>query len=211
MIEINNNVSNAFGAVRNQGMRGTCLAFASSDLNQYINLVGAPLSVEYLAHHAVKTMPNWQPSNGLEVEAVLKALNSPGQPEETKYPYQQNNQSAPLVQVPSNLQPLYTANCKQRKLSFKQINEAIESGKSICIIVFLSDTFRTPNAGIVEYSSNYYQDQLHALLIVGLGKHKHTGEMHVLIRNSWGDNWGLNGHAWLSQQYLAKYLIDSFA
>ena len=46
----------------------------------------------------------------------------------------------------------------------------------------------------------------HAVLVVGLG-HSGGGETLFLIRNSWGDVWGDNGHAWLAADYLKTKFI----
>ena len=45
----------------------------------------------------------------------------------------------------------------------------------------------------------------HAVLGVGTGVIDTTRVM--LVRNSWGPDWGLQGHAWVSEDYLVKTLI----
>ena len=210
MIEEIKNFSTNLGEARYQGKRLTCLAFASSDLNQYANDVAAPLSVEYLCHHAVKHLQNWSPGQGLHVHAALKALAAPGQPEESLYPYQADNHATPLV-APASTSPLYTTNCTKRALTPAQIEGLILAEKAVCVVVFLSATFDAPTNGVVDYSPLYYPDRVHALVAVGIGSHKVTGETHILIRNSWGDAWGIRGHAWLPMRYLTFFLLDSFA
>ncbi len=44
----------------------------------------------------------------------------------------------------------------------------------------------------------------HAIIVTGV--RNNGGEFY--IRNSWGDNWGLNGHAWLSYDYIVNNARD---
>jgi C1A family cysteine protease len=44
----------------------------------------------------------------------------------------------------------------------------------------------------------------HAVVAVASGE---NGEGNwLLVRNSWGAGWGLNGHAWVSEQYVSRQL-----
>ncbi|BCH34814.1 hypothetical protein MesoLjLc_67440 [Mesorhizobium sp. L-8-10] len=51
------------------------------------------------------------------------------------------------------------------------------------------------------------RDRRHAVIAVGHG----TIDNHrsILIRNSWGPRWGLDGYAWLTEPYLAARLFGS--
>jgi C1A family cysteine protease len=46
----------------------------------------------------------------------------------------------------------------------------------------------------------------HAVVAVGCGRAR--GEDAILIRNSWGASWGLEGHAWLPKSYLAPRITS---
>ncbi|MEW5705145.1 MAG: hypothetical protein AB1781_11265 [Pseudomonadota bacterium] len=35
------------------------------------------------------------------------------------------------------------------------------------------------------------------------------GDRHLLIRNSWGDGWGLGGYAWLPVAYLESFAVQA--
>lgn len=205
------NFSTSLGSPRNQGNRPTCLAFASSDLNKYINDVNAPLSVEYLCHSLAKNSPDWKPDKGFSMGAAISALQSPGQPEENLYPYLAAATATPLSPAPAGLAPLYTCKATKRNLSPDEIIATVTASSAVAIIVRVTQTFYKPAKGIVEFSASYVPNALHALVAVGVGVHEDTKQTHILIRNSWGAAWGVNGHAWISRQYLESHLKGSFS
>ena len=211
MIEEKINFSAALGPARNQHIRGTCLAFASSDFNRHVNTGDTPLSVEYLAHHAVKNIPGWKSGDGLRMPAVLTALQQPGQPVEAAYAYDPHDHGRPLQPVPGDVGTLYNSAPSKRGLKADEIVTAINNGNSVCLVIALSQKFMKPDAGIVEYATDYIPNALHAVVGVGFGEHIKKNETHILIRNSWGEAWGHNGHAWLPLQYLKTHLVNSFA
>ncbi|WP_080416297.1 C1 family peptidase [Burkholderia ubonensis] len=202
------------GPARNQHRRGTCLAFASSDFNRHANNGDQPLSVDFLAHHAIKHMPDWKAGDGLSVSAAIAALHQPGQPKEEAYAYDPQDQGRPLLPVPAGIDELFklfTSVASRRRLTPDQIEATIKSGKPVSLVLALSKSFFKPDGGIVAYATDYVPQALHAVLCVGLGTHSKANETHVLIRNSWGEAWGRSGHAWLPAQYLHTHLVDSFA
>lgn len=208
MIEKKIDLSNKLASARHQGKRMSCLAFAASDLNQLENNHNADLSVEYLLHHASQKIVGWKPSDGLRIDAVLAALEGPGQPEEVLYPYQGDDSLS--AHAPPTLAPLFTSSCRQFNLTVSAFEQSIASGKPVCIIVNVSDDFRKPVAGIVGDSPNYSPGIAHALLVVGVGIHNASTETYFFVRNSWGSAWGIDGHAWISATYLKNFLLFNF-
>lgn len=57
----------------------------------------------------------------------------------------------------------------------------------------------TGNDAVFEYPSSSVGG--HALCIVGF-RTEANGKKSFFVRNSWGNSWGLNGHFWMSQDYL---------
>jgi len=44
----------------------------------------------------------------------------------------------------------------------------------------------------------------HAMIITGY-RTRNNGSTDFYVRNSWGEGWGLNGHAWFSQEYIQDF------
>ena len=70
----------------------------------------------------------------------------------------------------------------------------------------LSDAFYMPDAGVVDRVEAIDPARRHAVVAVGYGER--AGKRVTLIRNSWGEGWGLEGYAWLAEQYLAPRLTE---
>ncbi|OUL72162.1 C1 family peptidase [Paraburkholderia hospita] len=210
MIEVEVNHSDRLGPSRNQGKRPTCLAFAASDLNAFGHST-EHLSVEYLCHFAAKSAEGWKPGDGFTTEQVFSALARSGQPSEQIYPYQSDMPDAPLRAPPANLLPLYPGNAKVRNFTPEDVLIELRAGRAVGTVLAVTQSLFYPKDGIVEFDPFVIPSQFHALVAVGVGAHMQTQETHVLLRNSWGACWGLQGHAWVSEGHLRLHMQEGFS
>jgi hypothetical protein len=194
------------GAIRDQGKRPTCLAFALSELNRVHAGAPADLSPEYLYMEAARQMAGWRPGEGLNIDSGLQAVGTPGQPEEASCPYQPAEPPLPLAAASSH-HPMYGSRLKRLRNDLQIVTATITAGSSVGLVVQLTQEFFDPRDGTVEFSSAVIPWQSHAVVGVGLGNDTATGEAHVLIRNSWGPTWGTDGHAWLPARYVDKHTV----
>lgn len=206
-IEVNH--AQFFGAVRHQGMRLTCLAFAASDLNRVAS--GAPdeLSPEFLYRQAGSTTPNWQAGEGLFLMPTLDAAGNPGQPLEVHFPYEANAPADTLPPEAPKDATLYSSKLTPLKPTGDHVIDQIRLGHPVGLIVESTLTLFQPVNGVVAFSPHILQDRVHAVLAVGVGESP-GGEPHVLIRNSWGMTWGDQGYAWLPKQYIDMHALEAF-
>lgn len=209
MIDVEIDFATRLGKARDQGQRPTCLVFAGSDLNAAANDVGH-LSAEFLCHHAAQLAHEWKPERGFQMDEVLGAVASPGQPLEDRYPYQPYVRETPLT-VPKGDFELYSSkSMRSPDVHCDELVMRALSGQAVGIVIRMTRSVWSPKAGVIDFDSLVIPDQYHALIVVGVGRQLVTGERYLLLRNSWGTYWGTEGHAWMSATHLNLLLLESF-
>ena len=195
------------GPARDQGSRPTCLAFAASDTHAAMRPSWVPLSCEYIYYHAIRRDSS-HPNLGATLPSMLGALRDDGQPSEEEWEY--------LKAVPANVsrwkppaisKKIYRRDSNKKRTSINALLERLDSGIPIIVTMCLSKAFYSPdNDGII--TSNEPPDPAirHAVIAVGYGKK--GNETFILIRNSWGNTWGIFGYAWISKKYFEPRLLD---
>ncbi len=192
-----------------QGRRNCCLAFAASAAHEHARADGSSLSIEYLYFQSVARSPGANPDRGATMEAVAYAVNKDGQPTEATWPFQKTQLYPPAWAPPTSLGELYHADVKVGKLGFEAICELLDAGLVVVLGIVITDNFRTPDqGGKIEVSPTDIERGGHAVLAVGHG-HDQMGSRYLLIRNSWGMTWGIDGHAWVSKVYLDTQLYET--
>jgi len=175
----------SFGAIRNQGSRPTCIAFAVSDAHSAARPPFSELSVEHLYYHAVQRTPGGHPNQGVNVLRILEALREEGQAAESGWPY--------LAAVPTNLSswrppasatPVFKCSSNIIAASISVITTQLDAGLPVVVTFMASRAFSDVKNGIVLPRSD-------------------GGRPFLLVRNSWGESWGIGGYAWVDLNYLA--------
>jgi hypothetical protein len=200
-------IRDKFGPARNQGSRPTCIAFATSDVHAAARGQTEPLSVEHLYYHAVQRTPGGHPDSGVNLPTVLAALHHDGQTTESGWPYL-DSLPADLAawKPPSSAAPVYRRSSAIGMAATADVYAHLDAGRPVMLVLLVTEAFCSPDGeGIVAPPPIDPEVDYHAVIAVAHGQR--ASQRYVLVRNSWGDSWGVAGHAWVADAYLDLWLI----
>ena len=205
-VVVHRDLRSLFGPARDQGIRPTCLAFAASDAHAALRSPWSPLSCEFAFYHAQRRAGR-PPTSGASLGYMLTALKEDGQPIESDWPYLDILPAELDDYSPPTGVTVYRRSGEPRGGGVDEIVRMLDCGQPALILMMLSDAFYMPNSeGMVAAPPGEGPDPLRRHAIVGVGHGSVEAERAILVRNSWGADWGQTGHAWLPESYLAPRL-----
>lgn len=195
--------------VRDQGQRGTCVAFAVTAAHEVARTAGAAvtedLSEEALFWGCKLIDGNW--NSGTRFASAAAALGATGQPLEATWPYE------PRRLAGTRYDPLgaptddwHTSGMGQAALDLASIRVELDAGRPVVLGLTVFDTLFLPAAAgrIAAPPAGSPARGRHAVLAIG-----HDPDA-LLIRNSWGRSWGLDGYGWLSNGYAELHVHEAW-
>jgi len=197
------------GTTRDQFERNSCAAFAASDAHSSVRPDNRELSAEYAYYCALAKQGATDVDEGSTLETMVSVIENIGQPFETDWPYN----PYPPADFASWAPPSGLSNLMQREsdlggISMQQIYDWLDVDRAVIIGMRISSCWMEPTVDpVIDGGSNEQEMGGHAVLVVGHGEHEK--ERILLIRNSWGSNWQQDGHAWISEAYLAPRLMST--
>lgn len=207
-------------AVRDQGNRGTCLAFAITSAHEVERAAGHQvirfLSEEVLywgARQSQRTSPAG--ARGLTIESARQALGKLGQPEGHLWPYdgwrddiRADYQPPPEATDPSNC---LRAGLPAAPRSVSEICQCLASGHPVVIAVQMANQRCWRGDGWLQIpAGRELVPHGHAVLAVGYVEDSSTaGGGYFTFRNSWGESWGDGGYGYMPFEYASRHCLGA--
>ena len=202
-ISSNIDLSKSFTAVKNQGEKGACSAFALVSILEYIlkkNSKTEPdLSEEFVYYNVRKQKGKVGEDPGSSLMDVLKTLSEDGVCHEKFCKYEENDLATePSAEAYEDARKLRVV--KALDVDAKDIRSAISEGYPVAISLNVFDSF-TPVEGFVPMPTAEDITGLkgsHAMVIVGYDDETRF----YRVRNSWGRSFGDKGYCYIPYSYI---------
>jgi Papain family cysteine protease len=207
-LDVLRDLRSRFGPARDQGQRPTCLAFATSDAHAALRDPWEALSCEFAFYHAQRRAGR-PPSSGASLPHMLAALKGEGQPVEADWPYLDVLPAKLDAYGPPGNVVVYRRAGEPRPDGVDEIIRQLDAGRpaAVVLMMMISDAFYLPDPdGVVVAPAGEAPDPLRRHAVVAVGHGRIGSTRAVLVRNSWGPDWGLSGYAWLPEPFLAPRL-----
>ena len=185
------------GAIRDQGARPTCLSVAATTAHEYSRGTTEALSPEYLHYFAAGVGS----TGGTHIANIVRALNAPGQPAELDCPY--CTEGRPPDWGPPTGVRLFRRNSELKRATADSVEVQLKGHRVPVLGMEIPESFFSPIAPWIISSVGPVRG-LHAVVAVGMGTAQ--SERCFLIRNSWGEDWGEDGYAWLGESFITQHL-----
>jgi len=198
--------------VLDQGTRSTCLAFAVTAAHERVKNIQsdviADLSEEFLYWGCKQIDGDREP--GTSFLSAAAALMDYGQPHEEVWPYDGFRDDADASYNPPegalDAIPYYNALMMQISLTIEDLQLWLARGHTVALGIRLSRGFFEPIQGAIPMP--VAEEELmegHAILVVGYENGVLPGEGFLILRNSWGLEWGDEGYGYLPYAYIERY------
>lgn len=187
--------------IRDQGQRGTCVAFAVTAAHEVGRSDGAApedLSEEALHWGCKQIDGNWD--SGTTFGSASPALARWGQPLEMVWPYDATRADGVAYASPRGQGGAgwFRSGLRRVPATLSDVRTYLNGGTPVLLRLTVFDTFLQPDPSgrVADPPTGASARGFHAVLAVG-----HQGQ-ELLIRNSWGTTWAIGGYAWISDGYI---------
>ncbi len=219
--------------VKNQGNIGACTAFAAVGMYEYFQYKAFGKYIdgsELFIYKAERNMLKWTGDTGAYLRTAMGALALFGVPPSNHYPYDtdkyEDEPPAFIYSYGQNFQaltyyrldPLGTSGADTLAAIKKQVAAGLPIMMGFTCYTSLYHS-KTSKSGEIPYpSTNESVEGGHAVMIVGyddnnvvvnpLDNSRKKGVL--IIKNSWGDEWGDDGYGYIPYEYVKQQLASDF-
>jgi C1A family cysteine protease len=193
-------------AVRNQGNRPTCVGFAVSAAHEWMAqdaIMRSPEDVIWAGHQEGGPAA----TQATSVRLALAGLQAHQHASEEAWPY--GNPPWPAPRPPA---AMLTDNQRTlpvwRQLSaitFSTVQGELAQGNAVILTLRVVYTAWRQPGGVIDADPGRRTPDNHAVLAVGIQTSADGATQRVIVKNSWGENWGNRGYGYVSRPYLETY------
>lgn len=203
--------------IRDQGARGTCLAFAVTAAHEVLrNDRGEAiedLSEEVLYWGCKQVDGDREP--GTVFPSASVALAHWGQPREDFWPYNDNRNDTDISYRPpeGTLDAAICFKAPMHKIDadIRNIKSWLSRGYTVALGIILCQSFYAPLQGAISMPiSDEELTEGHAVVVVGYEDDLASGNGFLILRNSWGVDWGEGGYGYLPYAYVDLYRSEAW-
>lgn len=199
-------LSTELGPIRDQGHRGTCLAFAVTATHEQARRSHrgfAAVLGEEILYWACKQVDGDRVP-GTSPGSAASALISTGQSAAVLWPYDgdRNDAAADYTPTTAALEPgeMRRASLKGTVPDVDLLRDVLRGGQAVVLGLELWPQFYEAHGGKLGVPApDDLLSENHAVALVGFD----DGEQEFLLRNSWGETWGDGGHGRLPYAAIA--------
>lgn len=213
---------------RSQGEQGSCVAWAVAyGLKTYQESaeLGRPpagpdqvFSPAYIYNQLVANRPNADCDTGTSIPAALNILKNQGAATLAEFPYDPSScQKLPTLPIHADASVRKIADWGRVDLDEYSMKAQLAAGTPVVISMCVGPDFHSHGSGvfrgdrgeaIIRDANNHPRcaDGGHAMLVTGYDDD--LGAYRLL--NSWGDDWGDQGYAWLSYGAFSRQVRGAY-
>jgi C1A family cysteine protease len=193
-------------AVRHQGDRGTCVAFAVSAGHEWMGESVITRSTEDAMWAAHEVMVIRTSGDETSVNYALQGLDAKEHASEAAWPYgvpdwRSGRTEAALQAVNRQALPGWQ---RLEETTFPAIRTELTAGNAIVLTIGVILKAWLEPGGSVDCDAGKKVAGNHAVLVVGITENG-EGRQLLKVKNSWGARWGQSGYGLISERYMAAY------
>lgn len=220
--------------VRDQGERGTCVAFSTTALREFLDGCQNDLSEQYL-YYACKQLDRIPDQPGTFISTAMAALSTKGICQEALWPYNSNSINNNEGQTPSPanaddnaleyIMPYTRPVAPTHIAHYKQVlagTDEIPGMPVVVAVLVFNSWFLSPATNQTGKITMPFPGELpllggHAMLIAGYQDDSSVpGGGYFIVRNSWGEKWAASspeakGYAMMPYSYIERYAVEAFS
>lgn len=191
--------------IRNQGGCGSCWAFSGVAATESAYLAHKNMSLD-LSEQELVDCASAHGCHGDTIPTGMEYIQDTGIVSEREYPYRAVEQScrrhSGTRYTISDYCLIYPASEDKIKQALASTNQAV----SVIIGIKDLDQFRHYSGETIIRKDNGYQENWHAVNIVGYGSTQ--GVDYWIVRNSWSTQWGDAGYAYFEQHEDLMHITE---